>query len=362
MKVGGDVAVLKGMMKSLLDSNVQGDRTVGITGQPDRALREGIRMRFGFTPPGAHGHDAVAAVKAICEGRSKALICLGGNLAMAMPDPQATFAGMARLDLAVHIATKLNRSHLILARESIILPCLGRTELDVQASGYQSVTVEDSMSMVHASQGRLKPAGPLLKSEPAIVAMLARATLPHSKVEWQALVEDYDRIRDAIEAMLPIFARYNERVREPGGFRRYIAASRRVGATPDQHAHFLIARRLGADSAQPDGTLTLTTIHWPVHHHRLWHRRPLPRHQRAPRRDLHPPAGPGRPRPAPRRPHRRRCARQRGQWQQPARHARLYQGGLRDRARLGGDVLPGHFRVKRALPKTAAGVPADVMS
>ena len=241
-------------------SNVQGDRTVGITEKPDGALLAGIRKRFGFTPPGAHGHDAVEAVKAICDGRSKALICLGGNLAVAMPDPQATFAGMARLDLAVHIATKLNRSHLILARESIILPCLGRTELDLQTSGFQSVTVEDSMSMVHASQGRLKPAGPLLKSEPAIVALLARATLPHSTVEWEAMVADYDCIRDAIEAVLPIFARYNERVREPGGFRLYIAAAERVWATPDQRAHFLLAHGLDEDGAQPGGALTLTTI------------------------------------------------------------------------------------------------------
>ena len=241
-------------------SNVQGDRTVGITEKPDRALLDGIRKRFGFTPPSAHGHDAVEAVKAICDGRSKALICLGGNLAVAMSDPQATFAGMARLDLAVHIATKLNRSHLILARESIILPCLGRTELDVQASGFQSVTVEDSMSMVHASQGRLKPAGPLLKSEPAIVAMLARATLPHSRVEWEAMAADYDRIRDAIEAVFPIFARYNERVRAPGGFRLYIAASERVWATPDQRAHFLLAPGLAEDDEPPAGALTLTTI------------------------------------------------------------------------------------------------------
>ena len=241
-------------------SNVQGDRTVGITEKPDRALLDGIRKRFGFTAPSAHGHDAVEAVKAICDGRSKALICLGGNLAVAMSDPGATFAGMAKLDLAVHIATKLNRSHLIVAKESIILPCLGRTELDLQASGFQSVTVEDSMSMVHASQGRLKPAGPLLKSEPAIVAAMAQATLPHSQVNWQAMVDNYDLIRDAIEAVFPIFARFNERVREPGGFRLHIAASERQWATPDHRAHFLVARGLEEDGRPPDDGLTLTTV------------------------------------------------------------------------------------------------------
>jgi molybdopterin-dependent oxidoreductase alpha subunit len=241
-------------------SNVQGDRTVGITEKPNKALNDGIRQRFGFEPPAAHGHDAVEAVKAIRDGRSHVLLCLGGNLAVAMSDPAATFAAMTKLDLAVHIATKLNRSHLILARESILLPCLGRTELDMQANGPQSVTVEDSMSMVHASAGRLKPAGPLLKSEPAIVAAMARATLPDSRVEWEAFIEDYDRIRDAIEAVFPIFERFNERVRVPGGFRLPVAASDGVWNTPDKRAHFLIARGLDEDTSEPEGTLTLATL------------------------------------------------------------------------------------------------------
>lgn len=241
-------------------SNVQGDRTVGITEKPAAALLDGIKRRFGFTAPSAHGHDAVAAVKAIIDGRSRALIALGGNLAVAMPDPAATFAGMAGLDLAVHIATKLNRSHLLVAKETIILPCLGRTELDLQASGFQSVTVEDSMSMVHASQGRLKPASPLLKSEPAIVAAMAKATLPGSKVAWDELVADYDRIRDAIEDVFPIFERYNERVRDPGGFRLYNAASERVWATADQRAHFLRASWIDSAAGLPPDILMLTTV------------------------------------------------------------------------------------------------------
>jgi molybdopterin-dependent oxidoreductase alpha subunit len=241
-------------------SNVQGDRTVGITEKPNDELLDGIEKYFGFAPPKAHGHDAVEAIKAIRDGRSKLLICLGGNLAVAMSDPEATFAAMAKLDMAVHIATKLNRSHLILARDSIILPCLGRTELDVQARGFQSVTVEDSMSMVHASQGRLKPAGPMLRSEPAIVAMMAMATLPDSRVDWQDMIDDYDRIRDGIEAVFPIFRNFNERVREPGGFRLPIAACERIWATPDKHAHFLVGKGLDEDGPQPTETLTLTTI------------------------------------------------------------------------------------------------------
>ena len=241
-------------------SNVQGDRTVGITEKPNDELLDNIQKRFDFTPPRAHGHDAVEAVKAIRDGRSKVLICLGGNLAVAMSDPEATFAAMAKLDMAVHIATKLNRSHLILARESIILPCLGRTELDLQASGFQSVTVEDSMSMVHASQGRLTPAAKTLRSEPAIVAMMAVATLPATKVDWMAMIGNYDLIRDGIEAVFPIFENFNTRVRAPGGFRLYIAACERVWATPDKRAHFLVGSGLDEDGPVDANALTLTTI------------------------------------------------------------------------------------------------------
>src|SRR5262249_44716493 len=159
------------------------------------------------------------------EGRSKAILCLGGNLAVAMSDPEAVFAGMRNLDLAVHIATKLNRSHLLLAQESIILPCLGRTERDLQEAGAQSVTVADSMSMVHASRGALPPASDQLRSEPAIIAGLALATLPRTKVDWAWLVADYARIRDKIEAVFPDFFDFNARVAEPGGFRLNVPAS-----------------------------------------------------------------------------------------------------------------------------------------
>lgn len=228
-------------------SNVQGDRTVGITEKPDAALIDGIRRTYGIETPPGHGHDAVAAVKAIAEGRSKALICLGGNLAVAMPDPELTYPAMRRLDLVVHVATKLNRSHLIPAGQAFLLPCLGRTERDVQAGGDQMITVEDSMSMVHASQGGLPPASGHLLSEPAIVALLARATLPGSKVDWEGLVADYDRIRDGIEAVFPIFGDYNQRVRVPGGFRLVNAASERRWLTASGKANFLLARGLDED-------------------------------------------------------------------------------------------------------------------
>src|SRR5258708_31824582 len=126
--------------------------------------------------------------------------CLGGNLAVAMSDPEVTFKAIRSLDLAVHIATKLNRSHLLVAKQSFILPCLGRTEIDAQATGPQSITVEDSMSMVHASRGGLKPASEHLKSEPAVIAAMALATLPNTRVGWAELVSDYGKLRDCIAA------------------------------------------------------------------------------------------------------------------------------------------------------------------
>ena len=255
-KRGAGICPLRG------HSNVQGDRTVGITEKPGAALIDGIRRTYGFEPPAAHGHDAVAAVRAIAQGRSRALVCLGGNLAVAMPDPQATFPAMRGLDLVVHIATKLNRSHLIPAKQAFLLPCLGRTERDEQAGGLQMVTVEDSMSMVHASQGRLKPASEHLRSEPAIVALIARATLPESKVDWDGLVADYDRIRDGIEAVFPGFDDYNARVRRPGGFWLENAATRRRWNTPDGRARFLVAPGLEEDPAirAGAGLLLMTTV------------------------------------------------------------------------------------------------------
>jgi molybdopterin-dependent oxidoreductase alpha subunit len=242
-------------------SNVQGDRTVGITEIPTDAFLDAIGRVFGFEPPRNKGHNAIEAVEAIRDGRSKALICLGGNLAVAMSDPEVTFKAMRSLGLAVHIATKLNRSHLLLAKQSFILPCLGRTEIDSQASGPQSVTVEDSMSMVHASRGGLKPASEHLKSEPAIIAAMAQATLPNTRVGWAELVSDYRKIRDCIEAVFPEFADFNARIKKPGGFRLRVAASEREWLTPSGKANFLVYPGLDEDPRVSDReALTLTTI------------------------------------------------------------------------------------------------------
>ena len=243
-------------------SNVQGDRTVGIDERAPAALRAGIKRHFGFDPPEAPGHNAVEAIAAIAEGRSRVMIALGGNLAVAMSDPEATFAAMRRLDLAVHIATKPNRSHLLLARETIILPCLGRTELDQQTSGPQSVTVEDSMSMVHASTGRLRPPSLHVKSEPAIVAGIAQAVLgDRYGIDWEGMIANYDRIRDAIEAVLPAFADYNMRIREPGGFRLPLPPTERRWVTPSGRAEFLVSPGVRVDPRLDDpSVLTLTTL------------------------------------------------------------------------------------------------------
>src|SRR6267154_605188 len=242
-------------------SNVQGDRTVGITEIPNNELLDGIARVFGFEPPRNHGHNAIESIEAIRDGRSKALVCLGGNLAVAMSDPVLTFKAMRNLDLAVHIATKLNRSHLLLAKQSFILPCLGRTEIDIQATGPQSITVEDSMSMVHASAGRNTPASAHLLSEPAIVAGVALATLPNTRVGWVDLISDYGKIRDCIEAVFPEFADFNARIEEPGGFRLYVAASEREWLPPTKRANFLVYPGLDEDPRVDDReALTLTTI------------------------------------------------------------------------------------------------------
>ncbi|MDE1568613.1 FdhF/YdeP family oxidoreductase [Aquabacter sp. P-9] len=243
-------------------SNVQGDRTVGITEVPSQALLDAIEARYGFTPPKAPGHNVVTALDAMVKGEAKVFIGLGGNFAAAIPDWQVTQEAMRKLDLTVHIATKLNRSHLVHGRDALILPCLGRTEVDMQASGPQSVTVEDTMSMVHASTGHNAPACAQLKSEPAIIAGMARATLGvRSKVAWERLVADYALIREEIEAIFPIFQGYNARIRAPGGFHLTSLARERIWATETGKANFLVCEGLCEDpQAGADDVLWLTTV------------------------------------------------------------------------------------------------------
>ncbi|MEN5093744.1 FdhF/YdeP family oxidoreductase [Pseudomonas protegens] len=252
-KPGAGICPLRG------HSNVQGNRTVGITEKPSKAFLDKLEQAFGFKPPSAHGHDAVQAMQAMIAGSAKALLCLGGNFAVALPDPGQCFPAMAKLDLSVHVATKLNRSHLLVAKETFILPCLGRTELDLQDGLRQAITVEDSMSMVHASAGKLTPASPLLLSEPAIVAGMAKATLPGSRVPWLELVADYDKIRDLIEQTVPGFDDYNARIRVPGGFRMPLAAAERQWLTPSGKAEFFVFPGLHEDK-EVDGADVLRLI------------------------------------------------------------------------------------------------------
>lgn len=242
-------------------SNVQGDRTVGINEAPSEDFNLRLEQHFGITVPRKHGRASVESIKAIESRESRALICMGGNLAVAMPEPQRTFPAVRKLDLQVHVATKLNRSHLLVCKNTYIFPALGRSERDLQNNGIQSVTVEDSMSMVHASTGTLKPASRHLKSEPAIVAGLARATLPDSPVNWEELVGDYHLIRQAIEAVIPEFYQYNERIEQPGGFRLDNPASRGEYRTASGKATFHVCKTEAvAYETLPADQLILATI------------------------------------------------------------------------------------------------------
>ncbi|WOA51270.1 FdhF/YdeP family oxidoreductase [Dickeya solani] len=200
-------------------SNVQGNRTMGIDEKPADALLDSLARHFGFTPPRGHGHNTVQALEAMLRDEIRVLIALGGNLAAAAPDTDRTAQALSRCGLTVHISTKLNRSHLITARQdTLILPTLGRTERDMQASGPQFVTVEDSFSMVHASEGISPPLSDQQRSETAIVAGIAHAVLGRDHLDWPALAADYNLIRDHIAATLPGFADFNQRCAEPGGF------------------------------------------------------------------------------------------------------------------------------------------------
>jgi molybdopterin-dependent oxidoreductase alpha subunit len=199
-------------------SNVQGDRTMGINERPSAAFLEKIEAVFGFEPPKEHGHAVVEAINAMLNGDSRVFIGLGGNFAAATPDTERTYQALRNCELTVQISTKLNRSHLVIGHDALILPCLGRTDIDHQAGGEQKVTVEDSFSMVHASGGVIEPLSDLMRSEPAIVAGIAQATLGNRPVDWLNLIEDYDRIRKLIEQTIPGFSQYNERIQSPYGF------------------------------------------------------------------------------------------------------------------------------------------------
>ena len=200
-------------------SNVQGDRTVGINERPPVAFLDALEKEFGFNVPREPGHNVLGAIGAMLDGSAQAFIGLGGNFARATPDSPLISKALSSQRLTVHIATKLNHSHLVPGQDSFILPCLGRTEIDRTPKGVaQIVTVEDSMSMVHGSGGINAPASPHLRSEVAIIAGMAQATLGPQPVNWLELADDYDLIRDRIARVLPDFYDFNKRVRVPRGF------------------------------------------------------------------------------------------------------------------------------------------------
>src|SRR5262249_15785866 len=158
--------------------------------------------RFGFSPPRRHGLDTVGAIEAMLAGQARVFFAMGGNFLAAAPDTDRTAAALRQCQLTVHVSTKLNRSHLVTGRTALILPCLARSDRDQHATGPQFVTVEDSMGVVHASQGHLEPPSAETLSEPAIIAGLAQAVLgPLSGIPWQTLSESYDRIREHIAAV-----------------------------------------------------------------------------------------------------------------------------------------------------------------
>ena len=199
-------------------SNVQGDRTMGIWEAPPEEFLDRLENGLGFKMPREHGFDVVHSIRAMEQGNVDVFFCMGGNFLSATPDTRRTGEAIKKIDITVQVSTKLNRSHLITGKTSLILPCLGRTEIDIQNNIPQFVTVENSMGIVHMSQGSLQPISKELQSEVAIICSLAEHMFPDENISWSELKQDYDKIRDLIEKSIPGFERYNERVRKRSGF------------------------------------------------------------------------------------------------------------------------------------------------
>lgn len=220
-------------------SNVQGDRTVGIWERPTEQFLARLDAACGITSPREHGVDVVEAIAKMQKGDVNLFFCMGGNFISATPDTLATAKGLRNVKLTVQVSTKLNRSHLVTGDTALILPCLGRTELDLQSSGKQFVTVENSMGIVHTSIGGLSPASKNLRSEPWIVSSMATAVLKDDR-DWMELSGDYDNIRTLMSKALAGFDDYNERVRNPNGFALpNPPRDSRSFNTPDGKAHFV---------------------------------------------------------------------------------------------------------------------------
>ena len=244
-------------------SNVQGQRTVGISEKPELVPLDKYAAQFGFEPPRDKGMNTVEACEGIISGKVNAFFGLGGNFVRAIPDREIIEAAWQKMRLTVQIATKLNRSHLVNGKVAYLLPCLGRTEEDIQASGSQAVTMEDTFSHILGSIARRKPASEHLRSEIAIVAGIAKATLtPNPKVKWDEWVGSYALVRDLIAETYPDeFHDFNERMWTPGGFYRGNKARERIWETKSHKAEFTTPDTLTAvDFSDQPGRYRLITM------------------------------------------------------------------------------------------------------
>lgn len=239
-------------------SNVQGDRTMGIWEQMPDEFLDAVQREFAFDPPREHGLDSVDTIRAMRDGGVKVFLSMAGNFVRAAPDSDATEAAMRNCRLTAQVSTKLNRSHTVCGETALILPPLSRTERDVQDSGDQFLTVENSMSEIHTTQGKLKPTSSTLLSEVAIISRLARATLGTSSIPWTEFESDYGQIRDRISRVVPGFSDFNRRVVRAGGFTLPNPVNEGVYATETEKARFSVNR--GQPTRPPHGHLVLQTI------------------------------------------------------------------------------------------------------
>lgn len=221
-------------------SNVQGDRTMNIWEKPKDSYLDKLESHFGITAPRAHGYDAVESIEACQEGKVKFYFFMGGNFISATPDSEYTGKAIQNCEMTVQVSTKLNRSHLVTGEEALILPCISRSEKDIQASGKQFVSIENSMGIVQKSYGQLDNASENLLSEPVIAARLGQALFGDSPIDWQAMMDNYDNIRNNIEATIDGFKDYNKRVRIPNGFALPNGARSRKFNTPNGKANFTV--------------------------------------------------------------------------------------------------------------------------
>jgi molybdopterin-dependent oxidoreductase alpha subunit len=255
-KPGAGISPIRG------HSNVQGQRTVGITEKTKLVPLDTLSRLYGFEPPRWDGLTTVDACEAILKGDVQGFVSLGGNFLRAVPERSLMEPAWSGLRLSVQIATKLNRSHIVPGELTYLLPCRGRIEIDEQATGPQAVSMEDSTACIHGSRGQREPVADTLMSEPAIVAGLAKATLqPNPNLDWDAWVDDYALVRDAIERTYPDqFKDFNRRMFEPGGFPRPLAARERIWKTPSGKAHFTVPKSAVSPPPEDDDVFELMTM------------------------------------------------------------------------------------------------------